>query len=233
MTRHCQKCTKSFEKLADLRKHFIEFHRDAFPCRYCEKSWFTQSELKHHERIHTGEKPFKCKMCHRKFKSAHHLNRHTRIHTQENPFKCNICSRNFNDRSNMIRHKRVHTGEKPFKCSKCDKKLAHRESLLKHEAIHTGDKLHRCQYCPHTFRQRVGLVRHKRRFHNHPKLKCPWNGCTAEFYDLSGRSNHYKTNHDPTPYHCDQCNRKYEFKRELDHHKQKHLIMKTRKMQRN
>ena len=44
---------------------------------------------------------------------------------------------------------------------------------------------------------------------------------------------HIKAHHDPTPYHCDQCDREYKLKRDLDRHKRKHQIMKTRKLQQN
>ena len=73
------------------------------------------------------------------------------------------------------------------------------------------------------------LKTHERRVHNRPKLKCTWNGCVSTFNCTSARLCHIRNKHDPTPYHCDECSRKYTFKRELDHHKRKHQIMKTRK----
>ena len=93
------------------------------------------------------------------------------------------------------------------------------------------ERPHQCPICSATFRSSQKLDDHKRRSHNKQKLKCTWIGCNAEFNSFSTRLYHIKKYHDTTPYHCDECNRKYELKRDLDHHKRKHQIMKTRKLQ--
>ena len=93
------------------------------------------------------------------------------------------------------------------------------------------EKPYKCLFCTATFRQKHQLDSHKRKLHNAQKLKCTWIGCNAKFNEYPSRHYHIQKFHDATPYHCDQCNRKYKLKRELDHHKRKHQIMRTRKMQ--
>ena len=66
--------------------------------------------------------------------------------------------------------------------------------------------------------------------HNQPKIKCTWDDCNEEFIHYGQRINHIRAQHDPTSYHCNRCDRKYVSKRELNHHKRKHEIMKTRKL---
>ena len=108
----------------------------------------------------------------------------------------------------MKRHRRTHTGQKPF------------------------ERPFKCNLRDQISRQQPHLKSHERIHHEQPKLKCTWTGCTAEFNAYQNIIQHIKAHHDPTPYHYDQCDRKYKLKRDLDH-KRKHQIMKTRKLQQN
>ena len=186
------------------------------------------SQLKNYKSA--SEKPFECDICHKRYSYRKSLRNHKRIHTDRNPYKCNICDKEFYKSNELKRHKRTHTGEKPFECNICGKKIALRSNFKKHERTHTGEKPFECKFCAQTFSQIAPLRNHERSHHSAPKLKCTWNGCTAEFNSFPSRLQHIKAHHDPSPYHCDKCDRKYKLKRDLDHHKRKHQIMKTRKL---
>ena len=45
-------------------------------CGFCEKRFFTMSDCRRHERIHTGEKPFKCDVCGRTFNQKSNMENH-------------------------------------------------------------------------------------------------------------------------------------------------------------
>ena len=199
----CKKCKKRFDLRKNLEKHMLDEHGELnLKCDICNKSFLHNSTLTIHRRIHTGEKPF----------------------------ECDICGKRFSQKNNMISHKRTHTGEKSYKCNICHAKFKTSRVLNQHKLIHSDVKPQHCELCSKTFRQLAHKIRHERKEHNRPKLKCTWDGCQSEFNSACGLSYHTKTKHDSTPYHCDQCNRKYKLKRELDHHKRKHQIVKTRKL---
>lgn len=59
---------------ADGNLHF------KYQCSFCNKVCVRPSDLKIHERIHTGEKPYHCSLCEMRFTTTSNLNRHQRMH---------------------------------------------------------------------------------------------------------------------------------------------------------
>ena len=93
-------------------------------CKYCEKKFQNPGNLRHHENVHTGDRPFPCKFCDKKFKDPSHLKHHERTHIKDensHKFKCDVCDKRFIQPNQLRKHEQIHTGEKPFKCSFCDK----------------------------------------------------------------------------------------------------------------
>ncbi|KAG8547080.1 hypothetical protein GDO81_029152 [Engystomops pustulosus] len=139
----------------DVAKHY--------KCTYCEKSFPRNTQLREHERTHTGERPYQCLKCPKSFSRSTQLKDHQRTHTGERPFHCTECGKTFSHSSNLIHHRRTHTGEKPHKCSMCPKSFSQNSDLNRHQRTHmAGDRPHQCVRCHRTFIYKSQLRMHSR-----------------------------------------------------------------------
>ena len=91
-----------------------------FSCRYCDKNFISPSELKRHEKTHTGEKTFICEVCGKGYTQAGHLKTHEKLHSGEKQFHCDNCDQAFSGSGQLKEHKRIHTGpgQRPYRVNK-------------------------------------------------------------------------------------------------------------------
>lgn len=144
----CDHCPETFALHDLLKAHVRSTHAASaflqqprtFRCAVCSKGFTQRTNLRTHERVHTGDRPYKCTMCTKAFYQRTNLRNHIRTHTNERPYVCTECGRAFTQRGNLYLHERIHSGIRPFECSVCHRTFTQKGNLKSHLKTHMKKK---------------------------------------------------------------------------------------------
>ena len=131
----CPQCKKTFRRHFNMRIHVDRVHNKVkpFPCKFCDKSFATNSDLKQHLTVHGEGKTFKCEECDRVFTNRDSIILHRKQHTNKRTHFCVVCDKGFFKQSCLNRHMRTHTGERPYHCPHCKKGFSQSTTLKTHK----------------------------------------------------------------------------------------------------
>lgn len=131
----CTSCMATFAVKTELIRHYCDEHHQKYVCRFCVKHFRSGSQLRRHERTHTGP-----------FNNGGHISDITSQtidevepdledavnHSQStkqiedkanilvsNIFRCPLCDETFLEKSNQVTHVLIHGDESPFECPDC------------------------------------------------------------------------------------------------------------------
>lgn len=172
----CQNCKKVVYNIPG-KKHVCDFSSGILlTCPTCGKEFTKQAYLKKHIKIvHLRVVNHRCAHCDKGFFSATEKRVHERIHTNEKPLRCDMCDYSGRSYSLLAKHKECHTTEKKYPCivEDCGKEFKRYTSLVKHKKLHHAGKNFDCDECPGKYRTQAQLTTHKRQIHynKHPSRK--------------------------------------------------------------
>ncbi len=217
----CLFCTKTFRWTSCYSSH-LKRHLEIPPprkhsCSYCGKAFMTITNLKHHIRTHTGDKPFKCSICGRGFAQKVNMEKHEQIHSGERPFQCTICQHSYKRNEHLKKHMQSHLNEKKYKCDVCGMTFNVDRLLASHKTIHE-EKRYTCSVCGKKFRRAHHVKTHMNVHEGRRDYKCTV--CGKGLADERGLRNHLKMHMDVREYECDHCGLEVRDRRDLLRHVQ-------------
>ena len=160
------------ENLKVVKAAANQRENDIYTCQYCTKTFQKMHNLKIHVKLHTTARPFDCVVCKRTFKTKRCLKSHMICHADVKPYSCTICEKRFGSKKNLSTHTLIHTGVKRHVCKICLKAFTQSGQLTVHLLKHSTERTHACTICRKMFKCKRDLKAHTKSHSKDIILKC-------------------------------------------------------------
>ena len=223
-------CGVRFTSEKKLLHHEKREHGKQHVCSICNKLFISESQLKKHVLIHTGEKPYKCSVCQKAFTQKSHVTFHTStVHNKgtKAKFQCGDCGKSFVTNGVLSKHKMLHTNERPFNCTLCPKSYVQKSHLIVHEVQHTGKRPFLCLDCGKGFTTKQHLKAH-RETHTGTQKWYQCSECESKYRKKADLQTHMRVHTGEMPYNCQKrgCGKSFRSLRSLESHERVHTGLK-------
>lgn len=195
---------------------------------------------KKRKKLRNKSGPHACSECNKSFYKQSRLEKHMKVHlkVKKESHKCEVCKKMFLKISGLNRHMANHDAEsKPFECSECFQRFKREGLLLRHKAVHStglenqpeakepgeAPATYPCEDCSMTFESRHSLSSHMRIHKEKEKQKnFSCEVCDKKFSSKNPLNRHLKLHLEDKPHRCTICDKRYSRQDQLLDHINKH-----------
>ncbi|XP_034960901.2 zinc finger protein 11-like [Zootoca vivipara] len=205
--------------------------KGSYRCSRCERVYSTHSNLRRHQRVHSGCRPAKRPSGGEGFACAGSFpdNQKACVKGGSGLHKCSCCAKGFRAKSVLKGRLPPRVKVKPYKCPICGKAFASRYTLAQHLETHEDEQhsLHICSFCSKAFRTWTSLNRHQQLHMGEKRYQCTVCGKAFAYRDALA---HHREIHTQGQFHkCNFCLKTFPTGNSLSRHRLIHL--KTRSYQ--
>lgn len=190
-------------------KQMIEMKIDEKTCKYCDKTFMKERNLKIHiQAIHSDNK-FECELCFKVFSFKSAKERHLKVvHYNQKQHQCNVCEKSFGTRYDLKNHSNHYHNRNPeqrgnYHCEKCSKDFVSSSALSRHQkGVHEnikqkGPRDYRCRICREVLANKYQKEKHMAQVHlDGRKIKRSCGFCKMEYQYFADFRDHIESHKD-------------------------------------